>query len=76
MKYEHDMYILPNEMDRFLSHYKEYDLAVPVFHGEYGEDGTIFGLLDSLGLKYTFSPFATHAVCMDKNKTNILVEKI
>lgn len=76
MKYEHDMYVLPDEMDAFLSHYKEYEFAVPVFHGQYGEDGMIFGLLDSLGLKSTFSPFATHALCMDKNKTNILVEKI
>ena len=36
----------------------------------------IFWLLDCLGLKYCFSPFAVHAVCMDKNKSNILVEKI
>jgi D-alanine-D-alanine ligase len=63
-------------MDRFLSAYKDYDLAIPVFHWEYWEDGMIFWLLDSIWMKYTFSPFATHAVCMDKNKSNILVEKI
>jgi hypothetical protein len=32
MSYEHDQYVLPDEMDRFLSAYKDYDLAIPVFH--------------------------------------------
>ena len=76
MKYPHDTFVLPDEMDRFLSCYKDYDIAVPVFHWEFWEDGKIFGLLDSLSMIHAFSPFAVHALCMDKNKANILVEKI
>ncbi|EKE27630.1 MAG: hypothetical protein ACD_3C00183G0003 [uncultured bacterium (gcode 4)] len=76
MDHEHDIFILPEEMGRFLGAYKDYDLALPVFHWEYWEDGTIFWLLDSIWLKYAFSPFAVHAICMDKSKCNILVEKI
>ncbi|EKE29413.1 MAG: hypothetical protein ACD_2C00180G0006 [uncultured bacterium (gcode 4)] len=76
LRYEHDTFILPEEMDRFLASYNEYDLALPVFHWEYWEDGTIFWLLDSIWMKSTFSPFATHAICMDKHKCNILAEKV
>jgi D-alanine-D-alanine ligase len=42
------------------------DLAFPVLHGPYGEDGTIQGLFDMLGLPYVGSDAASSALCMDK----------
>ena len=42
------------------------DLAFPVLHGPYGEDGTIQGLFEMLHLPYVGSDAASSALCMDK----------
>jgi D-alanine-D-alanine ligase len=42
------------------------DVAFPVLHGPYGEDGTVQGLLESAGVPYVGSGVAASAVCMDK----------
>lgn len=40
--------------------------ALPVTHGTYGEDGTIAGLCESLGLPYAGCDILSSALCMDK----------
>jgi D-alanine--D-alanine ligase len=42
------------------------DLVFPVLHGPNGEDGTIQGLLEILGLPYVGSGVLASAICMDK----------
>ena len=42
------------------------DVAFPVLHGPYGEDGTVQGLLELLDVAYVGSGVAASAVCMDK----------
>ena len=42
------------------------DLVFPVLHGPYGEDGTIQGLLEMMGIPYVGSGVLASAVCMDK----------
>ena len=42
------------------------DVAFPVLHGPYGEDGTIQGLLEMIGLPYVGCGVAASAVAMDK----------
>ncbi len=42
------------------------DVAFPVLHGPFGEDGTVQGLLELLDLPYVGSGVAASAVCMDK----------
>jgi D-alanine-D-alanine ligase len=42
------------------------DVAFPVLHGPYGEDGTIQGLFDMLDLPYVGCDTASSALCMDK----------
>ncbi len=42
------------------------DIAFPVLHGPYGEDGTIQGLLELYGLPYVGSGVLASAVSMDK----------
>src|SRR5579864_9805709 len=42
------------------------DLAFIVLHGPYGEDGTIQGLLELLGIPYTGSGVLASALAMDK----------
>lgn len=57
----------PSEIDAFLSRRAEFRVAVPVFHGKGGEDGTVQGFLETLGMPYLFSGVAAHAVAMDKD---------
>jgi D-alanine--D-alanine ligase len=42
------------------------DLVFPVLHGPYGEDGTIQGLFEILGLPYVGSGVLASSLCMDK----------
>ena len=42
------------------------DVAFPVLHGPFGEDGTVQGLLELLDLPYVGSGVLASAVCLDK----------
>jgi D-alanine-D-alanine ligase len=44
----------------------EAEVAFPVLHGPYGEDGTIQGLLECLDVPYVGAGVLASAVCMDK----------
>ncbi|MGE5371211.1 MAG: D-alanine--D-alanine ligase [Solirubrobacterales bacterium] len=48
------------------------DLAFLALHGKFGEDGTVQGLLEIMGIPYTASGLTSSAVCMNK----ILTKKI
>jgi len=71
-----DEYTLPDHINEFYTHHKEYDVVFPLFHGAYGEDGLIFGFLEALGVPHTHSPTGTHALCFDKHKTNTLASHL
>jgi D-alanine-D-alanine ligase len=43
------------------------DVAFPVLHGPYGEDGTIQGLFEMIGLRYVGSGVLASSVSMDKS---------
>ena len=45
---------------------QEYDVVFPLLHGPYGEDGTVQGLLELIGLPYVGSGVLGSAVGMDK----------
>jgi D-alanine-D-alanine ligase len=42
------------------------DVAFPVLHGPFGEDGTLQGLLEALDVAYVGAGVAASAVCLDK----------
>jgi D-alanine-D-alanine ligase len=42
------------------------DVAWPVLHGPFGEDGTVQGLLEILGVPYVGAGVLASALCMDK----------
>jgi D-alanine-D-alanine ligase len=52
------------------------DLAFVILHGRPGEDGTIQGYLDLLGIPYTGSGVTASAVCIDKVITKMLFERV
>ncbi len=51
---------------------KGHDVAFPVLHGKYGEDGTIQGLFELCGVKYVGCGVLASSVGMDKEYTKIL----
>lgn len=42
------------------------DVVFPALHGRWGEDGTVQGMLEMLGVAYVGAGVAASAVCMDK----------
>lgn len=52
------------------------DVVFNALHGTGGEDGTIHGVLDMLGLPYTHSGLLASAVAMDKPMTKVIAASI
>lgn len=50
------------------------DLAFPALHGTYGEDGTIQGMFEMLGIPYVGCGVPASAIAMDKALTKILMK--
>ena len=50
------------------------DLAFPALHGTYGEDGTIQGMFEMLGVPYVGCDVPASAVSMDKALTKIVMK--
>ncbi|MFC5503204.1 D-alanine--D-alanine ligase family protein [Lysinimonas soli] len=52
----------------------EVDVAFPILHGPFGEDGTIQGLLELVGLPYVGNGVLASALGMDKHFTKTVLE--
>ena len=52
------------------------DVCFNALHGPLGEDGSIQGLLNILGLPYTHSGVAASSLAMDKHRTKLLVGQL
>lgn len=52
---------------------KKLDVVFPVLHGKYGEDGTIQGLLELIGIPYVGCGILASSVCLDKFYTKALL---
>jgi len=50
------------------------DVAFPILHGPWGEDGTIQGLLELIGLPYVGSGVLASALGMDKHFAKVVLE--
>ncbi len=74
-KFDKDFFVFPEDKDKFIEKYAEYDLAIPVFHWIDGEDGQIFAFLNTLGVKSLYSDFSSHLICLNKNLTNSMLRK-
>lgn len=57
---------------RPLAELAEFDRAVIALHGRFGEDGTIQGALELMGIPYTGSGVMASAIGMDKWRTKLL----
>jgi D-alanine-D-alanine ligase len=52
----------------------EVDVVFPILHGPFGEDGTVQGLLELIGLPYVGSGVLASALGMDKHFTKTVLE--
>ncbi|MGG2091846.1 D-alanine--D-alanine ligase [Bacillus sp. S13(2024)] len=62
-----------NNKKELIEKVRDIDIALLALHGEYGEDGTIQGTLESLGVPYTGSVMLSSGICMDKNMSKKLI---
>lgn len=53
---------------------KELDLVFPVLHGKYGEDGTIQGLFEMLGVPYAGCGVLASSLAMDKAASKLIFQ--
>lgn len=49
------------------------DLALLALHGQYGEDGTVQGAMETLGIPYTGSGVLASSLCMNKRLSKMLL---
>ncbi|GLR47216.1 D-alanine--D-alanine ligase [Sphingomonas astaxanthinifaciens] len=49
------------------------DIVFNALHGHPGEDGTVQGMLDLMGIRYTHSGLSTSAIAIDKELTKLLL---
>lgn len=52
------------------------DCAFPLLHGDFGEDGTVQGLLSSCGISFVGSDTRASAICLDKAVTKAVAETL
>ena len=50
------------------------DVVLPILHGVHGEDGTVQGFLDTLGIPYAGGGVLDSALCMDKHFMKIVLQ--
>lgn len=54
----------------------DFDVAFLALHGKWGEDGTIQGMLEIIGLPYTGPNVWSSATAIDKAKTKLIYERV
>lgn len=62
------------ERDGVVTSLGQIDVVFPILHGTYGEDGTVQGLLELVGLPYVGSGVLASAVAMDKHFTKSILQ--
>ena len=58
-----------------VTYMKEFDVAFPILHGLYGEDGTVQGLFEMLSMPYVGCRVLASSVAMDKIYTKIVFDR-
>jgi D-alanine-D-alanine ligase len=74
-KYDVRRYDPKTDLPRLVADALEIDVALIILHGPYGEDGTVQGMLDLLGVPYQGSGVMGSAVAMNKLVSKQLYEK-
>jgi D-alanine-D-alanine ligase len=73
-KYEIRRYDPLMDLEKLVREAKELEVALIIMHGRGGEDGTMQGLLELLGIPYQGSGVLASALAMNKNLSKILYQ--
>ncbi|WP_297993127.1 D-alanine--D-alanine ligase [uncultured Clostridium sp.] len=75
-KYEKIVPIIINSKNEVVEKIKGIDFAFLALHGKFGEDGSIQGLLESIGIPYSGCSILPSAICMNKGLTKRIVKTV
>lgn len=75
-KYEEVIPIIINSKSEVIEKIKGVDFAFLALHGQFGEDGTIQGLLETMGIPYSGCGVLPSAICMNKGLTKRIVKTV
>ena len=75
-KYEKIIPITINSKQEVIEKIKGIDFAFIALHGKFGEDGTIQGALETMGIPYSGCKVLPSAICMNKVLTKSLVKTV
>ena len=73
--YDITRYDPATDLNRLVRDTPRLDVAFILLHGRYGEDGTIQGLLDLIGLPYQGSGVLGSALAMDKHLAKVIYQE-
>lgn len=65
-----------NKIDNVFNYLRSLDVVFPVLHGLYGEDGTIQGLFELLGVPYVGCRVLSSSLGMDKVYAKMIFDKV
>ena len=75
-KYEEIVPIIIDSKSEVVEKIKGIDFAFLALHGKFGEDGTIQGLLETIGIPYSGCRVLPSAICMNKGLTKRIVKTV
>lgn len=75
-KYKEIIPIIIDSKSEVIEKVKGIDFAFLALHGKFGEDGTIQGLLETMGIPYSGCRVLTSAICMNKALTKRIVKTV
>lgn len=65
--------VIINRRDQLIEGLQGLDFALLALHGTYGEDGTVQGTLETLGIPYSGSGVLSSSLCMDKQLSKTIL---
>lgn len=74
--YEEIIPIIIDYKSEVIEKVKGIDFAFIALHGQFGEDGTIQGVLETLGIPYSGCGVLTSAICMNKGLTKRIIKSV
>lgn len=75
-KYEEIIPIIIDSKSEVVEKIKGIDFAFLALYGKFGEDGTIQGLLETMGIPYSGCRLLPSAICMNKGLTKRIVKTV
>lgn len=74
-KYDQVIPIMIDNKKDVIERVKGIDFAFLALHGKFGEDGTIQGALETLGIPYSGCGVLSSAICMNKSMSKMIVKQ-